>query len=155
MLNKNYEVRKGFYSEDYNKFLLCVCKNKIAIFDVEPTQEQIENTVNEWKESAFTDTIEVKESLGAEPININISDIRKFGISNQKTWTNKGSFKTWWKRYYIRTTDGKMFWIYESDFNILKERLDGKYNKEKYTQSEYKGYSEKKATDWTYTLIQG
>jgi hypothetical protein len=35
-MNKNIEIIQGFYSDDYNKFWLCVCKNRIALFDIKP-----------------------------------------------------------------------------------------------------------------------
>jgi hypothetical protein len=98
--------------------------------------------------------IRISGKAGYEEQEINESDIREFSITNMKTWTNKGTFKAWFKRYHIRLNDGTGHYISPSSFYALKEYLKGKYTSKKYTQFEYKsGYAgERKATDWTYTL---
>ncbi|HBY19527.1 MAG TPA: hypothetical protein DEG71_00665 [Clostridiales bacterium] len=154
MAKKNlYTCDQCYYTDtpDYGKYILKCGMKEIAKFDTEPTVTQIDTAIKLWKDSALNDTTMVYD--GEERIKINISDIKEFGISNQKTWTVKGKFKTWWKRYYIRTTDGMFCWIYEEKFTVLKERLNGKYTKEKYTKSEYKNYLERKATDWIFKMI--
>lgn len=97
--------------------------------------------------------LRISGKAGYEETEINESSIREFTLTNSRTWTRKGTFKTWFKRYYIRLNNGELFYISESSFKALKEHLKGKYTSKKYTQIEYKGvYQESKATDWTYTM---
>lgn len=98
--------------------------------------------------------LRVSEKTGYEEKEILESDIKEFSLINSKTWTNKGTFKSWFKRYHVRLIDGTGYHISPSSFAILKEQLKGKYTAKKYTQVEYKGsYStERKATDWTYEI---
>jgi len=90
---------------------------------------------------------------GFERINIDLSEVKSFSLVNQKTWTTKGTFKTWHKTYRIRLNDGKLLKVREHNFRELKEVLKGKYTSEKQTESEYKNGSERTATDWHYTII--
>ena len=150
-----FKVDKCYYTDslDYGKYILKCSIREIAKFDNEPTEEQIQVTIQAWKDNSLNDTITIRERLCEDEIIVNISDIKEFGINNHKTWTAKGKFKTWWKRFYVTTKEGNFYWMHESDFHILKEILDGKYSKEKYTISEYKNYSERKATDWIFKMI--
>jgi len=89
---------------------------------------------------------------GFEKTEIDPANIRMFSLINRKTYTNKGTFKTWDKNYRVRLNDGKLLKIRESGFKELKELLKGKYTSEKQTESEYKNGSERKATDWHYMI---
>lgn len=85
-------------------------------------------------------------------ITIDVNNIREFNIFNSKTYTTKGTFKTWVKDGYIRMNDGKGYKVKESVIKELKEVLKGKYTTTKNTNYEYKNGSERKATDWTYII---
>lgn len=152
---ESYKVSQCCFLNDpnYGKYILKCSGRDIVKYDAEPTEEQINIAIQEWKVNAMNHILDVFERVGEEKISVKVSDITEFGITNQKMWTNKGTFKSWWKRFYIRVNNGMHYWIYESDFHVLKELLDGKFTKEKYTKEEYKSYSERKATDWTYKVI--
>ena len=155
MAKKNlYTCDQCYYTDtpDYGKYILKCSTKEIAKFDTEPTVTQIDSAIKLWKDNALNDTINIYKRPGQEEIIVNILDIVEFGIDNQKIWTTKGKFKSWWKRFYIKTNK-TYYWIYESDFYILKEIFNGKYTKEKYTKEEYKNYSERKATDWMFKII--
>jgi hypothetical protein len=98
--------------------------------------------------------IRVSGKAGYEETEINEQNIKEFALTNSKTYTNKGTFKTWFKRYYIRLKSGEWLYISESSFKTLKEQLKGKYTTKKHTEVEYKNHAERKATDWTYTIIE-
>jgi len=85
-------------------------------------------------------------------VTIDINEIREFSLDNQKTYTTKGTFKTWVKSGHIRMKDGKGYKVRESVIKELKEMLKGKYTSSKHTNYEFKNGSERKATDWTYKV---
>ena len=90
---------------------------------------------------------------GYEKVEVDPLEIRSFSLVNQKTWTNKGTFKTWFKTYHIRLNNGKLLKVREHNFKELKEVLKGKYTSKKETESEYKNGAERRATDWYYTVV--
>jgi len=96
--------------------------------------------------------VSVWTERGFERVDIDPVNIRSFSLVNQKTWTTKGSFKTWYKTYRIRLKDGKLLKVREHNFKELKEIFKEKYTSEKQTESEYKNGSERTATDWHYTI---
>lgn len=88
---------------------------------------------------------------GVEEIEVNENDIVNFRITNRKEYTKKGDFKRFVKWYYVQVAD-KLYTIGEYQFKTLKEILKGKYKATKSTETEWKNYTEKKATDWTYRI---
>jgi len=89
---------------------------------------------------------------GFERTEIDPQIIRSFSLVNRKIYTNKGTFKTWDKTYRVRLTDGKLLKIRDHNFKKLKDVFKGKYTSEKQTELEYKNGSERRATDWHYTI---
>jgi hypothetical protein len=90
---------------------------------------------------------------GFKDIEINETDIKEFGIINSKLWNRNGTFKKWFKKGFIITKTGEWLNVLDIDIKILKEQLKGKYTTKKHTEVEYKNHAERKATDWTYTII--
>lgn len=90
---------------------------------------------------------------GFKDIEINEEDIKEFGIVNSKMWNRNGTFKKWFKKGFVITKDGQWLSVFDRDIKTMKENLKGKYTTRKSTDSVFKGYTERKATDWTYTMI--
>lgn len=89
-----------------------------------------------------------------EEIELDEKEIREFMVFNRKSYTAKNTFKKFIKYYKIRLCSGESYEIPKSSFELLKQELKGKYKSSHITETVFKNYSERKATDWTYKMIQ-
>lgn len=92
-----------------------------------------------------------ERTLGFVDLDIEENAITEFGIICQKSWTTKGTFKKWNKEGFIKTAD-KRYRVTDRQIIELKEIFKGKYTSRKQTDSEWKNGTEKRATDWFYTI---
>ena len=88
-----------------------------------------------------------------QEVEINENDISGFGCYCKKSWTKKGTFKKFYKYYYIvinglRHSTGEL--IYKELKTIFKSRCTSEHS----TEVVRKGYSDRKGTDWDYTVIK-
>lgn len=84
---------------------------------------------------------------------LDINTITEFGIVNEKSWNNNGTFKKWWKRGYVRANSEFYLIWNEGVIKDIKEALKGKYVSSKSICVEYKNDAERKAVDWSYKII--
>lgn len=91
-----------------------------------------------------------------EEIEIDECSIRTFESICRKEYTKKGTFKKFYKQYYIQFLENESkvnyFQINEYSFNLLKEQLKGKYQSSHTTETIYKNHSERKGTSWIYRM---
>jgi hypothetical protein len=89
-----------------------------------------------------------------EEMVIDEKDIKYFESICRKSYTKKGTFKRFYKTYYIQIlkNENNYFEIPESSFKLLKEQLKGKYQSSHSTETVFKNCSERKGTNWRYAM---